>query len=184
MPLSIVWLLSLSADAWSVKPSACCLELCNIPQQEGKVHMPYTTACGQRLDTYYFVNAALEPLCIVLPTNTQDVSAIARVLSENECRFGVRSGAHSVYRGTSSVEDGITVDFGHMSLTIYDDSRKLASVGPGSTWGQTYNALNMYRVAAIKGRASPVGVDGFMTGEGYSFHGQHKKLCLRPTCQF
>lgn len=48
---------------------------------------------------------------MVLPTSTEDVSAIAKVISTKECPFGIRSGAHSAFKGSNGVADGITVDF-------------------------------------------------------------------------
>jgi FAD/FMN-containing dehydrogenase len=48
---------------------------------------------------------------MVLPTSTEDVSAIAKVISAKECPFGIRSGAHSAFKGSNGVADGITVDF-------------------------------------------------------------------------
>ena len=73
--------------------------------------MPNTAAYEQRLDTYYSANAALSPWCMVMPNSTEDVSNMVKVLSSNECPFGIRSGAHSAYRGANSVEDGVTIDF-------------------------------------------------------------------------
>jgi FAD/FMN-containing dehydrogenase len=49
---------------------------------------------------------------MVMPKNTADVSKAIAVLAENECPFGIRSGAHSAYRGANSVENGVTIDFG------------------------------------------------------------------------
>jgi FAD/FMN-containing dehydrogenase len=64
-----------------------------------------------RLATYYSANAALPPWCMVLPTSTEDVSEVAKVLHEFKCPFGMRSGAHSAFTGSNGVDDGITVDF-------------------------------------------------------------------------
>jgi FAD/FMN-containing dehydrogenase len=55
-----------------------------------------------------------------------------------------------------------------MNKTTYDAESKVASIQSGSTWGLAYEALNEYGVTAIGGRASIVGVGGFITGGGVS----------------
>lgn len=55
-----------------------------------------------------------------------------------------------------------------MNTTTYDSKKKIAKIQPGSNWGEAYEALNKYGVAAVGGRASVVGVGGFTTGGGVS----------------
>jgi FAD/FMN-containing dehydrogenase len=147
--------------------------------------MPDTIDYEERLDAYYSANAALRSSCMVMPDSAEDVSEIMSVITDNECTFGMGSGKHSAYRNSNAVEDGITVDFGtisafefyyllshkyigYMNQTSYDTRTKIASIQPGSNWGQVYEALDRYGVAAVGGRASPVGVGGFITGGGVS----------------
>lgn len=54
---------------------------------------------------------------MVLPESTEDVSAIAKVISEKSCAFGIRSGAHSAFKLSNGIDEGITVDFGMSSIT-------------------------------------------------------------------
>ncbi|TDZ29574.1 Bifunctional solanapyrone synthase [Colletotrichum spinosum] len=82
----------------------------------------------------------------------------------------MRSGAHSAFAGSNGLEGGVTIDFGYMNSTVYDPSTGIASVEPGSNWGDVYSALDRFGVTAVGGRASVVGVGGFTTGGGYSFH--------------
>lgn len=107
---------------------------------------------------------------MVFPESAEDVSKIVTVLEKNQCPFGMRSGAHSAFEGSNGIKDGVTVDFGYMNATTYDESSKIASIGPGSSWGPVYETLAPYGVVAIGGRADVVGVGGFTTGGGYSFH--------------
>lgn len=74
--------------------------------------MPDTEAYDTRLKSYYSFNAAQAAWCMVLPKNTLDVSRIAKFISEHQCPFGIRSGAHSAFKGANGVKDGVTVDFG------------------------------------------------------------------------
>lgn len=78
--------------------------------------MPDTAGYNARLKTYYSANAAQHAWCMVLPESTQDVQAVAGVISEHECPFGIKAGAHSAWKGSNGVEKGITVDFGKFSL--------------------------------------------------------------------
>lgn len=65
-----------------------------------------------RLESYWSSSAALPPWCMVLPLTADQVSATVKVLSENQCPFGIRSGGHSQFHGSSSVNDGVTIDLG------------------------------------------------------------------------
>ena len=57
---------------------------------------------------------------MVFPQNTQDVSEIVKVLTQNSCPFGMRSGAHSAFEGANGIKDGVTVDFGRTSASGMD----------------------------------------------------------------
>lgn len=57
-----------------------------------------------------------------------------------------------------------------MNATTYDEESQIASIQPGSSWGPVYETLAPYEVVAVGGRADVVGVGGFTTGGGYSFH--------------
>lgn len=59
---------------------------------------------------------------------------------------------------------------GYMNTTTYTLGSATASVEAGSTWGKAYATLDPFGVTVAGGRASVVGVGGFITGGGYSFH--------------
>ncbi|KAI1848749.1 hypothetical protein JX265_005625 [Neoarthrinium moseri] len=149
---------------------ACCSALAQEAILAGKVIFPQDSAYDARLAAYYSANSALPPWCMVLPTSTDDVSKIAGIITANQCPFGMRSGAHSAFNGSNGVQDGITVDFGYLNTTTYNADTKIASIQPGSNWGDAFTALDTYNVTVAGGRASVVGVGGFTTGGGYSFH--------------
>ncbi|KAI6778372.1 uncharacterized protein J7T54_000490 [Emericellopsis cladophorae] len=167
-------LTALAADwaaAGSIKPSCqCCKALATAPSLVGKVWAPNDERYDARLAEYYSANAAQAPWCMVLPESTEDVSALMKVLTQYSCPFGMRSGAHTAFQGGNGIKDGVTVDFGHLNVTTYDESTQVASMNPGQTWGDAYKVLADYSVVAIGGRADVVGVGGFTTGGGYSFH--------------
>lgn len=82
--------------------------------------LPDTETYDERLQSYYSANAAQAAWCMVLPETTLDVSRIAQIISEHQCPFGIRSGAHSAFKGSNGAKDGITVDFGEQRSRIFD----------------------------------------------------------------
>ncbi|KAJ4199996.1 hypothetical protein NW767_007976 [Fusarium falciforme] len=107
---------SSSLSSLTLTQTIQCSALAAVPQLKGKIYVPGSNAYDARLKTYYSANAALEPWCMVLPETTQDVSKIAKVISKKKCPFGIRSGAHSAWKGSNGVENGITIDF---SMDVY-----------------------------------------------------------------
>lgn len=140
------------------------------------------------MDAYWSVSAALDPWCVAMPTEAQDVSDIITLLVDNSCPFGVKGGGHGFWSGSNSVAKGVTIDFGtsrradrcpetsrltrqagSMNTTSYDASTKIASVSPGSHWQDVYSVLSPQGVTVAGGRAGTVGVGGFVSGGGNSF---------------
>lgn len=68
---------------------------------------------SDRIDSYWSASAALHPECMVLPRTPEDVSKIMKVITKNQCKFGVRGGGHGNFALSNSIEDGITIDFGN-----------------------------------------------------------------------
>jgi hypothetical protein len=89
---------------------------------QGKIYARDSEAYNARLESYYSANSALPPTCMAMPTSTEDVAAIASIISARQCLFGMRSGAHAAWEGSNSVAEGVTVDFGMFeSLDILGD---------------------------------------------------------------
>jgi FAD/FMN-containing dehydrogenase len=84
--------------------------------------------------------------------------------------IAVRSGGHHL-PGTNNIATGVTIDLGMMNRSSYDRSRGLASVEPGAKWKDVYyNLLENGNVTVTGGRDGSVGVGGFLTGGGMSYH--------------
>jgi FAD/FMN-containing dehydrogenase len=119
------------------------------------------------------VSSQLTPNCIVQPLSTKDVSAVVKTLVEDagctNTQFAIRSGGHMIWGGSNNIKDGITVDLGLMNSTKLDPETKIASIQPGSRWGQVYATLDPLGVTVPGGRAASVGVAGFLMGGGNSF---------------
>ncbi|KAM3540085.1 hypothetical protein ARSEF1564_007001 [Beauveria bassiana] len=149
---------------------AFCNDLAAQDSLRDKVFMPGSTVYDAQLKSYYSANAAQHAWCMVLPASTADVQAIARTINRRQCPFGIRAGGHSTWKGSNGVKNGVTVDLSHMNTTTYDEEKGIASTQPGARWGTVYEALNPHNVSVVGARTSVVGVGGFTTGAGYSFH--------------
>jgi FAD/FMN-containing dehydrogenase len=49
-----------------------------------------------------------------------------------------------------------------MNTTTYDEVNSLAKIQPGNRWGMVYGELQKHGVTVAGGRASTVGVAGFL----------------------
>ncbi|KAF4979662.1 hypothetical protein FZEAL_4153 [Fusarium zealandicum] len=160
------------ATVASANPSGsyrCCAALANAGLAE-KVVTQKQELFDERMESYWSVSAALRPNCIVLPETAEDVSKIMKVITKNSCKFGIRGGGHGNFALSNSVKDGITVDFGYMNGTTYNEETNLAHVQPGGHWQDVYDTLAPHGLVVAGGRAGTVGVGGFVTGGGNSFH--------------
>ncbi|OAA53694.1 FAD-binding, type 2 [Cordyceps fumosorosea ARSEF 2679] len=160
----------LAAAASAAPGSRCCTDLAAQDSLRNKVFLPDSAVYDAQLKSYYSANAAQRAWCVVLPESTADVQAVARTITRRQCPFGVRAGGHSAWKGSNGVKDGITVDFSHMNATTFDPERRIAAIQPGARWGSVYETLHPHNVTVVGARTSVVGVGGFTTGSGYSFH--------------
>ena len=65
-----------------------------------------------------------------------------------------------------------------MRQTVYDTETKVVSLQPGGRWQDVYEKLAPYGVTVTGGRTGSVGVGGFLTGGGNSFHSaSHGMAC-------
>jgi FAD/FMN-containing dehydrogenase len=141
-----------------------------------KVFYPSNPAYHTSLSTFWRADIQQTyPACIVQPHNTEDVSLTLSILVESNdnttrCQFSIRSGGHGTVLGSTNREYGVTVDLSLLNSTVYNPEAGTASIGPGARWKGVYTALAEYGVAVPGGRGGTVGVGGFVTGGGNSFH--------------
>ncbi|OAA74567.1 FAD binding domain-containing protein [Akanthomyces lecanii RCEF 1005] len=101
---------------------------------------------------------------------SEDVSVVIKTLAKHQCHFGIRGGGHGQFPLASSVESGVTINFGNMNSTTWNPETKLASVQPGSHWQAVYETLAPFGIVVAGARVAEVGVGGYLTGGGLSFH--------------
>ncbi|KAJ6787511.1 hypothetical protein PWT90_02274 [Aphanocladium album] len=150
--------------------ASCCKFLQEAPNLDDKVHLPGSATYNARLNSYWSLNAALPSWCMVLPSTAEDVSIIIKTLSKHQCHFGIRGGGHGAFPLANSVEHGVTIDFGTMTATTWDPEARIASIQPGTHWQAVYETLAPLGVVVPGGRVSTVGIGGYLSGGGISFH--------------
>ncbi|KFY92624.1 hypothetical protein V500_04121 [Pseudogymnoascus sp. VKM F-4518 (FW-2643)] len=107
--------------------------------------------------------------CIFQPVDASDVSAALLILKQVNCPFAIKSGGHGKFHGESSIDGGVTIDLACINhINLSEDGRTVV-VGPGNRWREVYMALQPFGLTVVGGRASTVGVGGFLLGGGISF---------------
>ncbi|HEY0069622.1 MAG TPA: FAD-binding oxidoreductase [Chloroflexia bacterium] len=105
------------------------------------------------------------PRAIVRCRSTEDVVTAVRFAVESGLPLAVRSGGHSA-SGLCVIEDGLVVDLSLMNDMSIDPERRVATVGPGLTWGAYTKQANEYGLATPAGDSGSVGVGGLTLGGG------------------
>lgn len=145
-----------------------------------KVSYPNSAAYNTSLHTYWSQQEEqVRPHCIIVPTNSQDVSTAVKVLrdltvlgvntkDQAVCKFAVRSGGHMAHAGSANIADGVTIDLRALNEITLSKNRTLVTVGPGQRWENVYKALEPLGLGVSGGRVDKVGVGGLILG-GQSF---------------
>lgn len=68
---------------------------------------------------------------MALPESTHDAQVIARVLTRHKCPFGIKAGAHSAWKGSNGIADGVTIDFGMAAGRMGDRALTAKRLTPG-----------------------------------------------------
>ncbi|KAK8879167.1 FAD binding domain-containing protein [Apiospora arundinis] len=155
------------------EPSSLSSQCCNALQDSSlrdRVFLPNGADYTERLGMYWSVSAALEPWCMVMPASAGEASQVIKVLTKNECPFGIKGGGHGADPYSNGIDNGVTIDFGFMNATTYDADRKIVSIQPGTHWQPVYETLTPFGVTVTGGRGGTVGASGFIAGGGNSFH--------------
>lgn len=144
-----------------------------------KVSLPNTAPYNASIGSFFSEqNNAIKPACVVSPTSTKDVQEAARVLSTlslvgkfsgQHCQFAVRSGGHTPWAGSATIQDGVDIDLSALNQVTPSKDKKTVSVGPGNRWVDVYMKLEPLGLGVSGGRDGSVGVGGLITGGGMSF---------------
>ncbi|RYP10560.1 hypothetical protein DL765_008064 [Monosporascus sp. GIB2] len=79
------------------------------------------------------------------------------------------SGGHGTNHGYSNIDGGVTLDLTSLNNVDVLENGVTVSVGTGASWGDVYLVLDAHNRSLNGGRASDVGVGGFLSGGGIGF---------------
>ncbi|KAJ7142101.1 hypothetical protein C8R43DRAFT_581140 [Mycena crocata] len=164
---SSIWLEENKTDSSEVAFHCCNILNSTLP---GQVFFPDSVEYQAQQASYYsHMQSELTPSCRVAPSSALDVSAIVTLATKYDCEFAVRSGGHMFSKGYSNVgEAGFTIDLEKMNQVSLLDEKKIVSFESGCRWHHVYSALTPYNLTTVGGRATDVGVSGFLLGGGIS----------------
>lgn len=132
--------------------------------------LPNSKTYADRQASYWAANISMHPSCIVQPRTADEISQVIQVLAKTDGLLALRSGGHTQWAGSNDVNNGVTIDLGQMTSVTYDEEKNLASIQPGARWAPVYRELLKHQVCVTGGRDGNVGVGGFLTGGGISYH--------------
>lgn len=136
----------------------------------GKVFVPKDAAYQSSEASYAYVQEQIQsPSCIVKPSSASDISSAIKTLVDSSTAFAIRSGGHASNRGFSNVDGGITLDLTAINSVVLLDDDVTVSIGTGATWAEVYPVLDARGRSLNGGRASGVGVGGFLSGGNICF---------------
>jgi FAD/FMN-containing dehydrogenase len=104
------------------------------------------------------------------PSTSKEVSIAVLLARLTDCPFAAKSGGHAAFAGASNAPAGISIWLKDLNGISLNGDESVASIGPGNTWRQVYQALEPHGLAVVGGRASTIGVGGFVLGGGISFY--------------
>lgn len=134
---------------------------------KGRVFLPgdagYRVHSGLFNERYH----AKRPAGVVSVANPADVMRSITWARDNKVPVVARSTGHS-FAGYS-VNDGLVVDLGRLSVVRAEESTGLVFVGGGARVGQMYDAVRPYEMAFPAGNNPLVGLGGLTLGGGAEF---------------
>ncbi|KAL4905792.1 hypothetical protein BDW74DRAFT_167490 [Aspergillus multicolor] len=136
------------------------------PEQPHLVCEELTSLLPGRIPTLH------SPTYMESPTTVDEVSTaivtLARAYNDYGEQFAIRSRGHMPHAGAANIQGGVTVDLRALPEVQVSDDRGTVVIGTGASWGEVYKVLSPLNVTVPGGRASSIGVGGFLTGGGLS----------------
>lgn len=144
-----------------------------------KISLPGSAPYNESISSFFSEqNNAIKPACVVSPTSTKDVQEAVGILSTlslvdkfsgHKCQFAVRSGGHTPWAGSATIQDGVDIDLSALNHITPSKDKKTVSIGPGNRWVDVYLKLDALGLGVSGGRVASVGVGRLTTGGGMSF---------------
>jgi FAD/FMN-containing dehydrogenase len=103
----------------------------------------------------------------VTARTAQDVRRAVLTARERGLRVAVRATGHGTHAEPG--DDTLLIDTSQMTSVLVDPARRIAKVGPGTTWGAVIEAAAPFGLAPVSGTNPTVGVTGFTLGGGHGW---------------
>ncbi|EHA49069.1 oxidoreductase [Pyricularia oryzae 70-15] len=165
----------LEVETATTGSQSCCNALVQL-LGDRRVVRPGSEAYESSVQSYFSLkNSETQPSCIVVARSSSEVSAAVRSLSrgrelgKDSCRFAIRSGGHTPFKGAASIDDGVLLDLRRLDAPGVSEDRRSIVVSPGWTWDQVTERLDPYNVSTLGARVASVGVGGAVLNCGTSF---------------
>ena len=110
----------------------------------------------------------VQSACRVRPTSTEAVSVMLSIILEESCNFAVKSGGHAQHADDSVSVHGVTIDLETMRAIEISPDQKTVKLGTGHKLHSMYAGLEKHGLTTLGGRASDVGLGGYVLGGGLS----------------
>ena len=118
--------------------------------------------------TVYNAMIDRKPGVVVRPRGAADVVAAVDFARENDRLIAVKGGGHNV-AGNAVCDDGLLIDFVHMSSVRVDLSERRVRVGPGARLGDVDHETAPFGLVAPSGVDPDTGVAGLTLGGGFGY---------------
>ena len=122
----------------------------------------YKNTISTYLSTF---ESELKPAAFALPTNTQDVVQILKILTAFAVKVPVAicGAGQQPAAGVANVDGGITIHMYRFKGIELSPDRSFVSISPGEIWGNVYETLDPEGLSVSGCRASTGGIGGLST---------------------
>ncbi|KAJ6582698.1 hypothetical protein DFH09DRAFT_912392, partial [Mycena vulgaris] len=118
----------------------------------------------QQLAYYSAKQRETRSTCRVSPSSAGDISLAVQITTQNQCTFAVELGGHMNWGESNVGPAGFTIDLGRLTEVSVLEDRGTVSIGSECVWREVYEVFAPYNLTIVGGRASTVGVGGFLLG--------------------
>ncbi|KAK2772670.1 FAD binding domain-containing protein [Colletotrichum kahawae] len=125
----------------------------------------YTT----QAEDFYDIRAVLEPRCIFMPTDADQVASGVSILASCGAQFAIRAGGHMNFPGSNDIDGGVLLALNGLTDFEISPDNATVVVGPGNRWVDVYEALAPYDLYSIGGRMKTIGVSGLSLIGGFHY---------------
>lgn len=145
-----------------------------------------------RENSYYHsaVHRCFRPICIFLPSTTEEISTFVREIKpyalRDEIRFAIAGNGRQMFLGCNNIKSGITVNLSCLKGIEIDEDANIVRIAAGECWGRVYDSLEHKALEVAGGISDKSGVAGqalqgrFICATGRSSIDANRKQAALP----